>query len=173
MEKFYQIANKKDVTSELSARLAIAYEKQADSLDPNGSGNLMRIVKILQKAMACWRLYNDKVRIREERTRLAKKVERFQVLIPEKMACIKSNPVDMSSTNERFKRTIENSTLEEVVYKLAYLFEIIGQDKFDDGNMNSLGHFIPFFNQTLLDSKGKVRCIVPPIIGATDSEKRI
>lgn len=168
---FYIKHNNNEKANKLKVEIAISYEQQADSLDPGKSGNLYRIEKCLHNAMSLWDKCNDKSRGKEERNRLAKKIEPVQKQIIQQMPIFKVGPIDMSVVNKNFDDFIKNASFINCVHKLAYLFNLEGPEDVINDNRKAPGFFSSLFSMTVLDNNGKKRCIIPSAINATDEEK--
>lgn len=169
-EKIIEI-NKKDkqLVEKLRWENINLLEQQANTFDWNDSANSFQIINLIQQAMNLLNKINSK-EAKSKRKRLAKKIEPVKKLSLKEIKLFSSGPFDISPATDNFENIIKKTSLEESIAALVFsvnpkeLTEIK-----EETNKNS--SITSLFSSNVLDSKGKVICIIPSLLDATDEDK--
>ena len=159
----------KSKTNDIYIRIALNREKQASLLDWSLPQNSHNIINLIHQAMVNWEKSKD-LKSSKERKRLAKIIEPVKVLLLESMQSISSVSIDLSEYIDKTNTFISKATIESVIYKLAYIVPLKSFDEMKSKVQNSDSVFKSVFTVANLDSKGRLRCIVPATMDADENE---
>ena len=160
----------KDELRTIKYEIAKDYESQADLYnygDPKDSFNIIQNIKNSMKTLNS--LGNDKF-AKEERKRLAKKVEPVKHLSTKALHYFASEPIDLTPMVKEWQNEIENLTIERAILKLINLIPIQKQNKIFEEIKNQKVEIFEAFSKEILDKDGKVRCIIPSVINADEDD---
>lgn len=163
--------NKKDKVKVKTLRWEIVriLEKQADTFDWEESANAFHIINFIQKAMNILNKINDG-ESKSERKRLAKRIEPVKELSLKQMKCISSGPFDISPAIENFEKQINNLSFEEAIAALIFNLRPMGLQSCVE-NLSKRGSISDMFASHVLDSKGRIICVVPGLIESSNEDK--
>lgn len=160
--------NKSLVTS-IKWEIIKLLEQQANAFDWNNSSNAFLIISYIQKAM---NLLNqiDCEEARKERKRLAKQIEPVKELSLKEMKSFSSGPFDISPAINNFEDIISKSSFEEAIVALAFHVHPKELTKCKEEAISN-SSIASLFSSSVLDSKGRVICIIPSLFNATEKDK--
>lgn len=154
----------------LKVRIAENYEKQADMLDWNKSGNAHTIIHLIQNSMKWW---NDSKnsRAKNERKRLAKRIEPVKKLSMTTLQTIKSKGIDISDWINQTQDFIKNATFESVILRFVNLIKLESYESMEEQTKNENFLFSDFWGTNIIDKSGRIKCKIPSISNANADEK--
>lgn len=159
--EFYKRQGNKVQEKECLKQIAKFYEKSADQYDWDLSKNASRIVHLIQSAMKTWEKANDK-RTKSERNRLAKRIEPIKKELLKSLKTIQAGELDISELIIQLEEFINEASLEQVVYRLAKSLCLKDPNKLKDDIQSEEFLFSSFFSTNILDSEGRILCVIPP-----------
>ena len=170
-ENYIKLAHiSKDESRKIKYEIAKDYESQADLYDysnPKDSFNIIQNIKNSMKTLNS--IGNDKF-AKEERKRLAKKVEPIKLLSTKALTCFTSDSIDLTPMVREWQNEIENLNIERAILKLITLIPIQTQDKLFKKTKNQETENFEVFPKEIIDRDGKVRCIIPSTINANEED---
>lgn len=159
----------RDEIKSIRIRIAQNFEKEADKFDWEDPAKAFKIINLIHKSMNAWDRTND-VKGKYERQRLAKRIIPVKALSLQSFKYFKSDSVDISDWIEQVKEFINTVPLEILIYRLCHIIplknfnETLQEFKSEGFSLSSL------FASTIIDTEGRVKCIIPSAIDATDDE---
>lgn len=163
-EKF-KVGDKKEAL----VRMAKNYENEANLIDWSVPGNSHRVISLIHKSMNAWERVND-AKAHDERKRLAKRIEPVKQLSLQSLQTFTSKPIDISEWIETVEDFINDATLEAIIYRLAEFVPLKSPADLKEMHKSSRSVFADFFQTTITDSDGRIRCIIPAAGTAKDED---
>ena len=166
---FYSITKQKNKCPLVYRSIAEAKEKLADSYDQNNPAHAHQIVHLIQEAMEFWQK-SCLPGANAERKRLAKKIEPVKKLTLQRMQLIQSDPIDLSDVIDRMKDSVDSSTLEQVIWNIAFMLPLQSEQSILDEARKSTSVTDRLFTTTIVDSDGRKRYILPALSDASEDD---
>lgn len=162
LAEIYKKSKDKSSKETVMVQIAKNYEQQALKLDWESDDNAPRIISLIHKSMEAWAISNSKETIKE-RERLAKSIIPIKKVLVNNLRIIKTGSIDLSDFVEYIKDFIENASKEKAIAFLAEFIPFKSKEKLLENMKNSSQIFMDFFESQVLDSGGRIKCIVPPL----------
>ena len=170
LEKQYSERKQTQKVQEARERIAKLYESSADAYDWQDPGIAHRIIHQIHNAMNTWgQIGNDLAQA--ERKRLAKRIAPVKKASLQAMQIFKSDPIDLTETVEHIKERINNSSIEDCIYGLAFIASLETPTTLKEHRKQSAALISDMFATTLIDQAGRKKCIVPAYQGASPEGK--
>jgi len=170
MEKHYSDEKRSSDAQKLRCEMAQEYEKAANTYDWSDSSSAHMIIGQIHSAMNMWSRANV-AQSSAERQRLAKRIQPIKQLALEKMQYFQSDPIDLSSSIESMRELIKNSSFERIIANLAYITPLQSIDDLEAKLKQDGFMFSSLFATTVVDGRGRIRCIIPAASNPTPQEK--
>ena len=171
-----EVYNKEKRTSDkqsLLVRLAKYHEAAANQLDWNDPQHSRRIIHLIQKAMNLWSA-SKSPDTTNERKRLAKRIEPVKKLSIDNIKSITSGSFDLTDTINKMRSITENASFEKCIWNFIHAVNLIAPQNLKKRNKKNSFFFSSFFETTILDSDGRIKCIVPSLHNTSpDDEQHI
>ena len=168
---FYRKAKCKDKIPALRVKIAEFYEQEAETLDSKDSRNVHRILRCIQLAMNSWSKIEDKQEAQKRRHLLAKKAKPLRDLRFQSLRPISGGKYDISESVNHMRDIIENSTFEQMLFRLVHFHKLKKLDEYITQLRKSGLPFSSFFTTNIMDEYGRLNCIVPSLIDATPEKE--
>lgn len=166
LEKYYMASNQKDKLSDLRRDMARMCEDYADCYDWSDPAKTHEIIRLIQKSMNLWECAK-KGESKSERKRLAKRIEPVKKLSLQTFQCLKGEPMDITAEVDKIETFIEKSSFENILWMLARLTPLVKKE----GKEQEIFSLTSLFPTSCVDSKGRVRCIIPSAMDPSPQEK--
>lgn len=168
-----EVYNKEKRTSDkqnLLVCMAKYHEAAANQLDWNDPQHSRRIIHLIQKAMNLWSASRS-ADTTIERKRLAKRIEPVKKLSLDNIKSITSGSFDLTDTINKMRSITENASFEKCIWNFIHAVNLIAPQNLKKRNKKNSFFFSSFFETTILDSDGRIKCIVPSLHNATTEEQ--
>lgn len=155
----------------LLVHLAKYYEAAANQLDWNDPQHSRRIIHLIQKAMNLWsasRSPNTTI----ERKRLAKRIEPVKKLSLDNIKSITSGSFDLTDAINEMRFITENSSFEKCIWNFIHAVHLISPQNSKKQNSRNRSFFSLLFETTILDSDGRIKCIIPSSHNASPDDRQ-
>lgn len=170
LEIFYKKVKRSEELRATRIRIAKNEEKSANKYSWENPENAHNIISHIHSAMNAWKRADEKA-FKSERQRLAKRIEPVKKLSLQSMKVISSGEIDLSEWVVAVNQFLENATLESFIYQLAMMIPLESYESAKQ-SLEKKGDFLThgLFSSVILDSDGRKKCIVPPILHASESD---
>ena len=169
--EFYRKAKNKEKVNALRIRIAELHEKAAEEFDSSDSRNVHQSLRYIQSAMNAWAKIEDKQEAKRRRQILAKKANPIKTLRLQSLQSTTIGEYDLTEAIKYIQSLIDNSTFEKVLIHLINLHKLKNADAYIKRLDESGFAFSSLFATNVLDENGRLACIVPSLLGATEEEK--
>lgn len=166
----YKKEKRNDDKQNLLRQLAKYHEGAANQLNWDDPQNSRRIVHLIQKAMSLWSA-SKSPDAANERKRLAKRIDPVKKLSLENIKSITSGQFDLTDTINKMRSITENASFEKCIWNFIHAVNLISPQNLKKRNKKNSFFFSSFFETTILDSDGRIKCIVPSLHNATAEEQ--
>ena len=166
----YKKEKRNDDKQNLLRQLAKYHEAAANQLNWDDPQNSRRIVHLIQKAMSLWSA-SKSPDAANERKRLAKRIDPVKKLSLENIKSITSGQFDLTDTINKMRSITENASFEKCIWNFIHAVNLISPQNLKKRNKKNSFFFSSFFETTILDSDGRIKCIVPSLHNATAEEQ--
>ncbi len=167
LEKYYR--RNKIKTESILIERAKDYELEAEQYDWLNPQSSQNIIHLIQSAMNTWSCIEGPT-AKLERRRLAKKLDPVKQLSLKTMQEFASDPIDLTNAMSGIEEILSRSSFEEVILNCARLIPMKSPSVLKDEMMSAGFSFTAFASTSIIDSKGRKRCIVPSPFNATPEE---
>ena len=158
LEELYRHQKETVKLKETQIHIAKNYETLSAQYDWNNPADAHRIINLILKSMNAWERAKDKKTI-SERKRLAQKIEPVKKQSLKALQLIKSSPIDITKEIELIKKSINNSSFEFVIYRLAELTSLKTPKELRKAANEYV--FSSLFPTTVLNSEGRIKYVIP------------
>lgn len=156
----------------LLSKLAKYYELAADQLDWDNPKNAHRIIHLILQAMNSWSSSKHS-NANEERKRLVKKIEPIKKLFADNIGVISSQEIDLSEIIDQMESLTREASFEMCIWNFTRAVNLVAPNDIEDRHKELNLVFSSLFGTTMLDSNGRIRCIVPAFHNASPEEKKL
>ena len=109
-----------------------------------------------------------------ERKRLAKRIEPVKKLSIDNIKSVTSGSFDLTDTINKMRSITENASFEKCIWNFIHAVNLIAPQNLKKRNKKNSFFFSSFFETTILDSDGRIKCIVPSLHNTSpDDEQHI
>lgn len=151
-------------------RIAKLYEASANAYDWNDPAMAHRIIHEIQNAMNAWTRVGNST-AKEERKRLAKRIAPVKQASLKAMQTLKSEPYDLTEAINYLENLVNNSSIEDNIYNLAFISKLENPEELEEHRKNSPTFLSSMFATTIIDQAGRKKCIVPAYHNASPEDK--
>ncbi len=150
--------------------LAKYNEGAANLLNWDDPQNARRIIHLIQKAMSLWTASHSSS-ANEERKRLAKKIEPVKKLSLSNIKSIPGGKFDLTEVINKMRSITENSSFEECIWNFIRAVKLITPQNLKERHKKNGFFLSTFFGTTILDSDGRIKCIIPALHNADSKDQ--
>ncbi len=169
LEDFYTLIKNDTKKNDVRIRIAVDYEKQANQLNWESKEHSHQIINLIHKSMNSWERTNSKNK-NSERKRLAKRIIPIKELSMKTLQSFEIGPIDISKSVQQIKNYVANESFEIILYRISKIIQLKSFDKLLNEFKTSGRIASQIFAQTILDSNGRIKCIIPPALNASKDE---
>ena len=151
--------------------LAKYHEAAANLLDWNDPQSARRIIHLIQKAMQLWTASAHKDSS-NERKRLAKRIEPVKKLSLDSIKSIPGGEFDLTETINHMHAITKEASFEECIWNFIHAVKLIKPAELKSRRKKHGFFFSSFFATTILDSEGRIKCIIPALRNASSNDEK-